>query len=87
MTVLAYDPSMTTRITVSLPDDLVVQAREAVKNGRASSVSAYVADALRRVSSEETLADLVRDMIAEDGAPDEAAYRWAHEVLDIPWQG
>ncbi|MGH8774190.1 MAG: toxin-antitoxin system antitoxin subunit [Jiangellaceae bacterium] len=72
---------------MSLPDELVEEARQAVADGHAASVSGYVADALRRVSSQDTLADLVADMIAEDGEPGEDAYRWAHEVLGIPWKG
>jgi Arc/MetJ-type ribon-helix-helix transcriptional regulator len=37
---------MTTKIAVSLPDHLVEAARNAVRGGRAASVSAVVADAL-----------------------------------------
>ena len=38
---------MTTKIAVTLPDELVESARRAVAEKRAASVSAYVADALR----------------------------------------
>lgn len=37
---------MTTKIAVSLPDDRVAAARQAVADGRAASVSAFVADAI-----------------------------------------
>lgn len=48
-TVAEYDESMNTRITVSLPEHLVERAREAVRTGRAKSVSAWVAAALEQV--------------------------------------
>jgi antitoxin ParD1/3/4 len=49
----------TERITVSLPADLVAEARRAVDLGTASSVSAYIADALSaRQERERSLAAL-----------------------------
>lgn len=52
----------TERITVSLPADLVAEARRAVHRGTAPSVSAYVTGALvahqRRERSLAVLADL-----------------------------
>jgi antitoxin ParD1/3/4 len=58
-----YPPAMRTeRITVSLPADLVAEARRAVRRGTARSVSAYVAEALatrqQRDRSLAALADL-----------------------------
>ena len=59
-----YDSGMTTKIAVSLPDELVEAARAAVRDGRAASVSAYVADAMadkaRRTSLVELLDELDR---------------------------
>jgi antitoxin ParD1/3/4 len=52
----------TERITVSLPAELVAEARSAVRRGTARSVSAYVVEALlarqQRERSLATLADL-----------------------------
>lgn len=52
----------TERITVSLPADLVAEARSAVRLGTARSVSAYVVEAVlasrQRKRSLATLADL-----------------------------
>jgi antitoxin ParD1/3/4 len=52
----------TERITVSLPADLVAEARNAVRRGTASSVSAYIVEAVvarqERERSLATLADL-----------------------------
>lgn len=72
---------MTTKITVSLPDDLVAEANEAVEAGRAASVSAYVADAMSEQREQDTLTELVGDMIAENGRPSQEDYEWAETVL------
>jgi Arc/MetJ-type ribon-helix-helix transcriptional regulator len=77
------------KITISLPREQAEQAREAVARGEASSVSGYVSAALAAAAppvhqeDEETLADLVADMIAEDGAPSADAYAWADRVLGL----
>lgn len=64
-------PGMTerTKIAVSLPSDLVIAAREAVADGRAESVSAYVADALAERVKLDDLDALLRDLLAESGGP------------------
>jgi antitoxin ParD1/3/4 len=50
------------RVTVTLPAEMVAEAREAVQNGSAASLSAYVAEAVQarqnRDRSLATLADL-----------------------------
>ena len=87
-----YDPGMTkvakvAKITISLPPEQVEQARAAVARGEASSVSGYISAALAAVSPpavcevKDTLADFVRDLIAEDGEPSAEAYAWADRVL------
>ncbi len=81
------------KITISLPREQAEQAREAVARGEASSVSSYVSAALAAVSpssavaDEDTLADLVADMIAEHGQPSPEAYAWADEVLGLTAPG
>ena len=76
---------MTTKITVSLPDEAVVAARKAVKEHRAASVPAYVANALDRTCGDQRpLNLLIAEMIAESGEPSPAAYRWADQVLASP---
>jgi Arc/MetJ-type ribon-helix-helix transcriptional regulator len=87
-----YDHGMTkaAKIAISLPQEQVTQAREAVARGEAASVSSYISAALAAVApasipadEEDTLADLVADMIAEDGVPSPEAYAWADEVLGL----
>jgi Arc/MetJ-type ribon-helix-helix transcriptional regulator len=83
-----YDHGVTkvAKITISLPQEQARQVREAVARGDAPSASSYVSAALAAVGSpngeeEDTLADLVRDLIAEHGPPSPEAYAWADEVL------
>jgi Arc/MetJ-type ribon-helix-helix transcriptional regulator len=74
------------KITISLPRAQVEQAREAVAQGEAASVSGYVSAALAvapdtAVEEGDTMADLVADLIAEHGRPSAEAYAWADRVL------
>jgi antitoxin ParD1/3/4 len=59
----------TTKIAVSLPEQLVAQAQRAVAEGRAASVSAYVAAALEEKAKLDDLASLLDEMLAETGGP------------------
>jgi Arc/MetJ-type ribon-helix-helix transcriptional regulator len=73
------------KITISLPPEQVEQARAAVAKGEASSVSGYVSAALAAITppnadDEDTLADFVRDLIAEGGEPSPEAYAWAERA-------
>jgi Arc/MetJ-type ribon-helix-helix transcriptional regulator len=86
-----YDYGMTkvSKMTISLPQEQAEQVREAVARGDASSVSGYISAALAVVmvapagEDKDTLADLVADMIAEDGPPSVEAYAWADKVLGL----
>ena len=71
------------KIAVSLPGDLVTQARRAVKRGRATSVSAYVASALQEKARLDSLAELLSEMLQETGGPLTAAERRrADKIID-----
>ena len=71
--------SMTSsKIAVSLPTSLVAQAKRAVAEGRAPSVSAYVARALEEQAKLDDLALLLDEMLEESGGPLTSAER--HEV-------
>jgi len=74
---------MTTKITISLPDEAVTAAKKAVKEGRASSVSAYVADALARVQREDSAEDFVAFLVAQHGEPSKEDHQWADQVLGL----
>lgn len=73
----------TVKIAVTLPPEQVDEARRAVEEGRASSVSAYVAEALARQARGDQLASVVAAMRADDGTPSEADYGWADRVLGL----
>ena len=60
---------MTTKIAISLPDELVESARQAVAERRAPSVSAYIADAMERRAREDSLTALLDEMDREFGPP------------------
>jgi antitoxin ParD1/3/4 len=72
---------MTVKIAVSLPDELVEQARAAVAAGRAASVSAYVADALREKGRRRTISDWVAEQEAELGPITDEERAWARKAL------
>jgi antitoxin ParD1/3/4 len=67
----------TAKIAVSLPAELVEHARRAVAEGRAASVSAYVAAALEEKAKLDDLASLLDEMLAETGGPLSARERKA----------
>lgn len=69
------------KIAVSLPVSQIEAAKQAVREGRAASVSSYVSEALARRQQDEALADLVAGWIAEDGMPSQDDYDWADAVL------
>jgi len=74
-----YDSGMTryAKLAVSLPVRAAEQARRAVRQGRAPSVSAYVAQAIEEKTKLDDLASLLDDMLAESGGPLTVAERRA----------
>lgn len=67
----------TEKIAVSLPRRAAEQARKAVRQGRAPSVSAYVAAAIQEKAKLDDLSLLLDEMLAESGGPLSAAERRA----------
>jgi Arc/MetJ-type ribon-helix-helix transcriptional regulator len=74
---------MTTKIAVSLPDEVVTAARQAVAHGRASSVSAYIAATLADRQAYEDIVTLLADMASETGSPSPEDLRWARTALGL----
>ncbi len=74
---------MTVKITVSLPDHLVEEARQAVADGRSRSVSAYVASAMARCTPGKPLLELLEEWYAESGPPSKEDYAWARSALGL----
>jgi Arc/MetJ-type ribon-helix-helix transcriptional regulator len=73
----------TAKIAVTLPPEQVKAAKRAVKEGRAPSVSAYVAEALARQQRAESLTALLDELIAQHGEPSSADYAWARQALGL----
>ena len=68
---------------MTVPAELVSRAREAVKKGRAASVSAYITAALEERVKLDELDELLADMLAESGGPMTDEERaWADGVLE-----
>ena len=57
------------KIAVSLPRPTLVRARRAVREGKATSMSAYVAKAIDQKSMLDDLDELLTEMLAESGGP------------------
>jgi Arc/MetJ-type ribon-helix-helix transcriptional regulator len=71
------------KIAVTLPEDQVAAARKAVAEGRAPSVSAYIAQALARRDADDELADMLAEIYAESGPPSDADREWARRALGL----
>ena len=69
------------KIAITLPPAQLERVRRAVREGRASSVSAYISRALEEQDREETLAEVLRDMTREHGEPSAEDQAWAQGVL------
>ena len=67
---------------MSIPEELADEAAAAARAGRASSVSAYVTEALREKSGRYTLADVLDQWDAELGPPGHEADAWAKREAD-----
>jgi Arc/MetJ-type ribon-helix-helix transcriptional regulator len=57
------------KIAVTLPPALVSRAQDAVREGRAPSISAYVASALEEKVKLDDLEKMLDEMLAETGGP------------------
>jgi antitoxin ParD1/3/4 len=71
------------KIAITLPEEQVAAARQAVAEGRAASVSAYVSQALGRRDVDEELAETVAEIYAETGQPTAEERAWARRALGI----
>jgi Arc/MetJ-type ribon-helix-helix transcriptional regulator len=69
------------KIAITLPPEQLARVQRAVRRGRAPSVSAYIARALAQQDREESLAALLRDLVAQHGEPSREDRQWARRVL------
>jgi hypothetical protein len=61
------------KIAITLPPEILRRARRAARQGRAASLSAYVAAAIEQKVTQDELGDLLDQMLAESGGPLSAA--------------
>jgi Arc/MetJ-type ribon-helix-helix transcriptional regulator len=71
------------RVTVSLTRGRLARVKGLVKAGRATSVSAYVDDALAEREERMQLETLLDDMDREFGRPTKEDAAWARRVLGL----
>jgi Arc/MetJ-type ribon-helix-helix transcriptional regulator len=71
----------TTKITVTVPEELAAHIRREVDQGRYASVSAFVTRAVESMRDFEPLDLLIASMIAETGQPDAAAQAWVEQAM------
>lgn len=72
-----------TRITVSVPNEALAAAERDVAEGRAPSVSAWVAGAMEEKAAKESLQELLAEIRAELGPATEEETEWARSVLGL----
>jgi Arc/MetJ-type ribon-helix-helix transcriptional regulator len=84
---LWYDIGMTAdarpkeKVAISVPADVMDDVRAAVERGDATSVSAFVTEALRERLQQRTLRDVLDELDAQMGAPSEEDVAWARDAL------
>lgn len=69
------------KIAISLPKEQLARVNREVRAGRADSVSGYIAQVLAEQEKRESLRALLRDLIAEHGAPGAEDLQWAERAL------
>lgn len=72
----------TAKIAVTVPQELVDDARQAVENGAAPSMSAYVTSALDAYRHRQTLDELLAEIDEQEGEVDSESQYWASRELN-----
>lgn len=69
------------KIAVSLPEEQVVSAKQAVADGHARSVSGYVSEALRQYDQRGELTRYLDELDERYGPPGPDAEAWADDAM------
>jgi alkylhydroperoxidase/carboxymuconolactone decarboxylase family protein YurZ len=72
-----------TRITISVPEQVVAKAQRAVESGQAESVSGYFTTLAEQEPDWADARTVLDEMIAEAGGIPEEDRRWARSVLGL----
>jgi hypothetical protein len=71
----------TTKVALTIASETLALAKQAVKQGRAKSLSAFVSDAVGEKVERDQLAAILDAMDAKYGKPSKADRAWAKRVL------
>jgi hypothetical protein len=71
----------TAKVALTVPVQVLRQARKEVKAGHAKSLSAFVSEAIDEKLRRAELLEILDAMDAEHGQPDRRARAWARRVL------
>jgi Arc/MetJ-type ribon-helix-helix transcriptional regulator len=71
----------TTKMTVTVPEELAAYIRDRVAAGEFESVSAFMTRAAESMRDFDPLDLLIASMIAETGEPDERAETWIKDAM------
>jgi hypothetical protein len=69
------------KVALSIPAELLEQAKAEVANGRAKNLSVFVSEALDQRLRRDELTTILDAMDAEHGPPNKSAKAWAKRVL------
>jgi hypothetical protein len=69
------------KVAFTVPEEVLREAKRAVKAARAKTLSAYVSTAIAEKLERDTLMETLDAMDAELGPPNRAAQTWAKRVL------
>ncbi len=73
----------TEKLAISLPKDLIEKLRRAKDEGRIESVSAYIADVLRREDDWRDARATLDRIFERCPGPEPKHYAWARQVLGV----
>jgi Arc/MetJ-type ribon-helix-helix transcriptional regulator len=69
------------KVALSIPADVLAQAKKEVRKGRAKSLSSFVSQALGEKLRRDELTAILDAMDAEHGKASEVARKWAKRLL------
>jgi hypothetical protein len=77
-----YDESMPKeKIAITLEASTLAQVKDLVRSRKAASVSAYISDAVAARLEADSMGELVKELVREQGQPSRGARAWARKVL------
>ncbi len=71
----------TSKVALSIPREVLQQAKKEVATGRAKSLSSFVSEALDEKLRRDELSEILDAMDREHGSPSKDARAWARRVL------